>query len=221
MPIEILFDETDIQRIINLNAAPPTGIRNAALIIGASYWGLTTSELTLLPLDAVMAESGEFYRVWTLPASVSYTGQERELHTENHVVPILEAYMCWYINSQVTRSNLNWYRNSDPKGKFFLNDRLERFEMTLRKKGGSDYQPKLMNEKLKSFIKKAGYEGATPRTFRDSWIKMMYDNGCHYNELMEVSGIKSKETLDKKIKPKKETMDSVFQSIFNRVKLPK
>ena len=58
MPIERFFDEDDIKTLIVMNAAPPYGPRNASLILAASYWGLTPFELTL-------------------PAHVSYTGEQR------------------------------------------------------------------------------------------------------------------------------------------------
>ena len=34
MPIERLFDEGDVQRLIDINAAPPLGKRDSALIMG-------------------------------------------------------------------------------------------------------------------------------------------------------------------------------------------
>ncbi len=48
MQVEQLFSKHDIQNLINKNFAPPFGQRNAALIIGVAYWGLTPSELSLL-----------------------------------------------------------------------------------------------------------------------------------------------------------------------------
>ena len=81
MPIERLFSESDVQRLIDMNSAPPFGKRNAALIMGALYWGLTPSEASLLRLEDVMDQSGDFFRIWTLPDSTAYNGEARELHT--------------------------------------------------------------------------------------------------------------------------------------------
>ena len=39
MPVEKLFSESELQDLLDMNAAPPHGQRNAALIIGAVYWG--------------------------------------------------------------------------------------------------------------------------------------------------------------------------------------
>tara|TARA_Y100001001_G_scaffold158908_1_gene179093 strand:+ start:10235 stop:10915 length:681 start_codon:yes stop_codon:yes gene_type:complete len=220
LPIERLFTEDDVQRLLDMNAAPPFGARNAALIIGAVYWGLTPSELSLLRLEDVMDRGGEFYRIWTLPAHTAYTGEPRELRTEDHVLPFFEAYMVWRESKETWTSNQNWYRGTDPKSPFFLNDRLGEFSLSPRSKGGSDYQPRAMNEKLKSFIRKAGIEGVTPRTFRDSCIKAMYDAGCHYNDLMLITGIKQKETIDRKVRPREKELKKVFQEVFGRVKVP-
>lgn len=221
MPVSKIFTEQEVQELIDKNSAAPYSQRNAALIMGASYWGLTSSELSNLPLDAVMDKNGEFYRIWVLPDYVSYTGIARELHTSDHVLDFFEQYMEWRIENGHFKCNQSWYRNSDPKSAFFLNDRGEPFAMSLRKKGSSDYQPRSMNEKLKALIKKTGIQGATPSTFRDSWIKMMHDAGCGYNELMAVSGIKSKTTLDRKIRPSAQEMKKVFSDVFSRVKVSK
>lgn len=76
-----------------------------------------------------------------------------------------------------------------------------------------------MNAKLKSFITKAGIEGATVATFRDSWVKVMYDHGCHHKDLMRVSGIKQKETIDRKIRPATQDLEKVFKDIYSRVRV--
>jgi integrase len=220
VPIERLFTESDVQRLLDMNAAPPFGHRNAALIISAVYWGLAPSELSLIRLEDVVDQSGEFYRIWTLPGHAAYTGEPRELRTEDHILPFLNAYMDWRIEKKACLSNRSWYRGSDPKSPFFLNDRLGSFSLSPRAKGGSDYQPRAMNEKLRSFIEKAGIEGATPRTFRDSCIKAMYDAGCHYKDLMLITGIKQKETIDRKVRPREQELQKVFQEVFGRVRVP-
>jgi integrase len=221
MPVEKLFSESELQDLLDMNAAPPHGQRNAALIIGAVYWGLTPSELSLLRLEDVMDQNGQFFRIWTLPASTAYNGEERELHTENHVLPFFEAYMEKRIENKQYQSNQAWYRHSDPKSHFFLNDRGEPFKLSPRSKGSSVYQPVSMNNKLKQLIANTRIRGAKPYTFRDTFIKNMYEAGCGYAELMKVSGIKGKETLDRKIKPQTQNLEKVFKSLFIRVKLPK
>ncbi|GBO88633.1 site-specific integrase [Marinobacter salsuginis] len=219
MPIERLFNEGDVQRLIDMNAAPPFGKRNSALIMGALYWGLTPYELSLLRLEDVMDQSGDFFRIWTLPASASYNGDARELHTEDHVLPFFEQYIDWRVAEGLRTCNQPWYRGVDPKSHFFLNDRGEPFKLSPRKKGSTDYQPRTMNSKLKSFIEKAGIEGATVATFRDSWIKAMFDHGCHHKDLMRVSGIKQKETIDRKTRPAIQDLAKVFKDIYSRVRV--
>jgi hypothetical protein len=76
-----------------------------------------------------------------------------------------------------------------------------------------------MQAKLKSFITNAGIEGATAATFRDSWVKAMYEAGAHHKDLMRVSGIKQKETIDRKIHPAIQDLDKVFRSVFGRVRV--
>lgn len=221
MPIERLFNDSDVQRLINMNAAPPFGKRNAALIMASVYWGLMPTESSLLRLEDVMDQSGEFSRIWVLPESAAYNGEARELHTENHVLPFFEEYMAWRLSEGWGLSNKSWYRGSDPKSFFFLNDRGQPFKLSPRKKGSSDYQPRAMQSKLKAFIDNAGIEGVTVSTYRDSWVKTMYDNGCHYKELMRVSGIKQKETIDRKTRPAIQDLDKVFKDVYSRVRVPK
>ena len=219
MPIERLFNESDVQRLIDMNAAPPFGKRNGALLMGALYWGLTPSEMSILRLEDVMDQSGEFFRIWTLPASIAYNGEARELHTEDHILPFFEQFVDWRVSERLFASNQSWYRGSDPKSPFFLNDRGEPYKLSPRKKGSAEYQPRAMNAKLKSLIDKAGIEGATVSTLRDSWIKAMSDHGCHHKELMRVSGIKQKSTLDRKTRPAIQDLDKVFKAIYSRVKV--
>lgn len=221
MPIEKIFSEADIQTLIDMNSAPPFGQRNSALIIGAVYWGLTPTELSLLRLEDVMDQSGEFYRIWVLPKSVAYTGEERELMTADHVLPVFEKYMDWRIKNELFLTNIHIYRGSDPKSHFFLNDRFDSFKLSPKSKNESGYYlPRSMNEKLKQLISKTSIRGATPVTFRDSFIKLFYDAGCGYKELKLISGIKEKETLDKRIRPHERELEQVFSAIFSRVKFP-
>ncbi|WP_018403829.1 site-specific integrase [Marinobacter gelidimuriae] len=219
MPIERIFNDADAQRLLDMNSALPCGGRNSALIMGALYWGLTPTELSLLRLEDVMDQSGEFFRIWTLPDTTAYNGESRELHTEDHVLPFFEQYMNWRVAEGLFKSNQSWYRGSNPRSQFFVNDRGQPFKLSPRKKGGDEYQPRSMTAKLKSFIKMAGIEGATAATYRDSFVKAMHDNGCHHKDLMRVTGIKQKETIDRKIRPQIQDLDKVFKSVFSRVKV--
>jgi len=155
-----------------------------------------------------MDQSGGFFRIWTLPASTAYNGEARELHTE-HVLPFFELYMDWRVSEGLYLSNQPWYRGSDPKSAFFLNDRGGPYKLSPRQKGSTDYQARAMSAKLKTYIEKAGIEGATVATFRDSWVKAMYDHGCHHKDLMAVSGIKNRETIDRKTRPAIQDLDNV------------
>ena len=219
MPIERLFNESDVQRLIDMNAAPPFGKRDGALIMGALYWGLTPSELSLIRLEDIMDQSGDFSRIWTLLASTAYNGEARELHTEDHALLFFEQYMDSRVSEGLYLSNQSWYRGSDPQSQFFLNDRGEPYKLSPRKKDSTDYQARAMSAKLKSFIEKAGIEGVTVSTYRDSFVKAMYDAGCHYKDLMRASGIKQKETIDRKTRPAIQDLDKVFKAIYSRVKV--
>lgn len=215
MPIERFFDEDDIKTLIDMNAAPPYGPRNAALILAASYWGLTPFELTLLRLEDVMDASGEFFRIWTLPAHVAYTGEARELHTADHVLPILDEYMAWWNEKDLFGTALVRYRGRGPKAPFIINDKYAAYTLSGRPEKG--YIANSMNRKLKHLIANTSIEGATPATFRDSFIRMMYQAGCGYKELMDITGIKQKETIDKKVKPHTVELKKIYSNVFRNV----
>lgn len=220
MAIEKLFTEQDIQNLIDMNNKPLFAARNQALIMGAVCWGLTPIELSLLTLGDVMAQNGEFKSAWVLPISGSYNGEARELRTEDHLVKPLENYMRWRIKNGCYLTNINWYQGCDPKSHFFLNDRLEPFKLSPKSKDDNGYYvARSMTEKLKSFIANTGIRGATPATFRDSFIKAMFENGCGYKELMSVTGIKEKATLDRRILPHVRELEHVFKTVFARVKI--
>jgi len=220
MATERLFTESDIQQLLNNNAAPPYGRRNAALIMGAVYWGLSPYELSMLSVEDVISDGGEFYRIWVLPEHHSFNGDSRECHTEEHVLSFFEGYVAWRLAECLCVTNISAYRGLDPESKFFLNDRGEAYKLSPRKKGAGEYQPRSMNEQLKRLIQKSGLHGATPSSFRDSFVRGLYENGCGWKDLMSVTGIKQKRTLERKVRPQEAELDKVYKTLFSRVRNP-
>jgi integrase len=101
-----------------------------------------------------------------------------------------------------------------------LNDRGEPYKLSPRKAGSGEYQPRSMNEQLKRMIKKAGLHGATPSSFRDSFVRGLYEEGCGWKDLMAVTGIKQKRTLERKVRPREAELDKVFSNLYSRVRNP-
>ncbi|MFT5723867.1 MAG: hypothetical protein ACI9JN_000984 [Bacteroidia bacterium] len=221
MPIEKIFSEDDIQHLINANSQPKYAVRNKALIFGVSYWGLERKEVCLLPLSAVMSESGQWHKIWYIPKEFSYNGEARELRTSDHVLPVFDAYVDWLKSHGVGKSNLHTYRQLNPDMKLFVNDNMQHFALTARSKlrtdGSVSFQTRSLDDKLKGFLANSRIQGATVSRFRDSWVKMMFDNGARYNDLKDISGIKTKATLDAKIKPVERELEKVFSSVFQRI----
>jgi len=220
MPVERLFTEKDIQDLLEKNAAPPHGRRNAALIMGATYWGLTPIELSLLSVKDVLSENGDFYAIWIVPEHIAVNGIARESRTGDHALIFFEGYLQYRIVNNLGLSNLSTYRTLDPESKFFLNNYGEPYKLTPRKKGSGVYQPRSMTEQLKRMIGRTNLKGATPASFRDSFIRGCYDHGCQWNELKMISGIKHKRTIEKKIRPKEAELEVVFNKLYSRVKYP-
>lgn len=220
MATERLFTEPDIQELVDKNAAPPYGRRNVALIMGAVYWGLTPYELSLISVHDVMSESGELLRVWVIPAHAAFNGEPRECHTEDHVLPFFGEYINWRREMGWGTTNMHTYRTLNPVSKFFLNDRSEPYKLSPRTAGSDVYQPRSMNEQLKRLISRTNLHGATPSSFRDSYVRGLYENGCGWKDLMKLTGIKQKRTLEKKVRPQEAELEQIFHSMFSRVKNP-
>lgn len=221
MAAERIFDEVDVQELLEQNAAPPFGARNAALILGGVYWGLTPLELCLVSTEDVLAPNGEFYRVWVLPKHASFNGAAREVHTADHVLPFFERYVDLRKGQNWALSlNLHTHRGLSPSSRFFLNDRDKPYKPTERKNKPGSYQPRAMLEQLKRMIDRTGLYGATPASYRDSFIKGMFDNGAGWSDLMKVTGIKQKRTLEKKVRPHERELEAVLANLFSRVKMP-
>jgi len=220
MAVERLFDMQDIQELLNKNAAAPYGKRNLALIIGGTYWGLTPYELSVLDVKDVVAKNGELYSIWTLPAYNSYNGEARENRTKDHVLTFFKNYLEFRIEKEWGLSNLHSYMGLDPESKFFLNDRGEKYKLSLRNSNSAQYQAQSMSDQLRRMIEKTNLHGATPSSYRDSYIKILYENGCHWNDLKLLSGIKQKRTLERKIRPKEAELEEVFRKLYSRVKNP-
>lgn len=221
MAVETIFDEEDVNELLMQNAAPPLGARNAALIMGGVYWGLTPLELSLVSIEDVLDKSGEFNRIWILPKHHSYNGEAREIHTEDHVLAFFEKYVEFRLENNWGLSvNLHSHRGLNPLSRFFLNDLGEPYALTERKEKPGSFQPRSMNEQLKRMIARTNLYGATPASYRDSYIRNMYIHGCKWVDLMKASGIKQKRTLENKVRPHERELEQVLKSLFSRVKMP-
>lgn len=221
MAVERIFDESDIQELLDQNSAPPFGARNAALILGGVYWGLTPIELCQVETGDIIAPNGEFYRVWVLPKHASFNGESREVYTEDHVLPFFEKYADLRLERKWgVASNLHSHRKLSPDSKFFLNDRGEPYKPTERKDKPGSYQPRSMVEQLKRMIGRTSLYGATPASYRDSFVKGLYENGAGWSDLMKITGIKQKRTLEKKVRPHERELKTVLSGLFSRVKIP-
>lgn len=221
MAAERIFDEADIQELLEQNAMPPHGARNVALILGGCYWGLTPLELCLVSTEDVIAPGGEFHRNWVLPEKVSFNGEARQIRTENHVLPFFEKYVQHRFSREWGLSDeSHTYRGLKPNSKFFLNDQGDRYKPTERKDTPGTYQPRSMVEQLKRMIGRTNITGATPASFRDSYIKGLYEGGASWKDLMKASGIKQKRTLERKVRPQEREIEEVFQNLFSRVRVP-
>lgn len=220
MASERLFTEPDIQELVDKNAAPPYGKRNAALIMGAVYWGLTPSELSQVSVQDVMHQNGEMLRVWVIPVHVAFNGEPRECHTEDHVLPFFDGYINWRREKGWGTTNIHTYRTLNPESMFFLNERGVPYKLSPRVAGSNQYQPRSMNEQLKRLIRRTSLHGATPSSFRDSYVRGLYENGCGWKDLMKLTGIKQKRTLERKVRPQEAELEIIFNNLFSRVKNP-
>lgn len=221
MAVERIFDETDVQELLDQNSAPPYGARNVALILGGVYWGLTPLELCLVATEDVIAPNGEFYKVWVLPDHASFNGEAREIRTTDHVLPFFECYVQMRLkNGWGVSTNLHSHSGLSPASMFFLNDKGEQYKPTERKDKPGSYQPRSMIEQLKRMIGRTSLYGATPASLRDSFVKGMYEGGAGWSDLMLVTGIKQKRTLEKKVRPHERELEDVLGALFSRVKMP-
>lgn len=220
MSVNCIFDESDIQELINKNSSSTFGARNAALIMGGVYWGLTPLEQCRVKVEDVLAPDGQLYSKWMLPALSSYNGEEREIHTSDHIAPFFEKYIEMRLDQGWALSNFDTHRGLSPTSYFFLNDSAKQYKPTERKGMSGGYQPRSMIEQLKRMIARTEIEGATASTYRDSFIKAMYESGSGWSDLMKVSGIKQKRTLERKVRPHKCDLKSVVTKLYSRVKLP-
>lgn len=218
MPISKTFDSNDIQSLLNMNNKPPFGLRNAVIIVSGVYWGLTPLEQSKLAIMDVINEQGTLRREIEINSDLAYNDVPRVITIADHLKPVLEAYINWLIDNGVNQSGCESYRGLVPTGAFIVNDKYQSFPLIKRSESGA-YTANAMNKKITSLIKNTNIEGARVSTLRDSWIKELYNNGLSIKELMAISGIKSKQTLDSKLKPTAREMSAVINDIYSRVKL--
>lgn len=218
MPIEKILEESDFKKIILRNSEPPFATRNMALVITGGYFLLKPYEQTLLRLEDLMDASGEFYSIWTLPSHVSYNGDPREIRTSIHVANLLQKYINWWISNDLYSSGKKSYQGRDPKAYFIINDNFAPYSLSRRKAGEAETVPVGLNDKLNELLAKSGYRGVTASSIRDSGIKQFWDAGAHHNELKDFSGIKTKTSLDQKIRPHEAELSEVVNRVFKTIK---
>ncbi len=106
---------------------------------------------------------------WHIQDEHSYTGEGRELHTAEHVVPALDAYVNWLKANKVGKTNLHTYRPLDPEMKLFVNDNFEPLALTprsqLNKDGSVRFQTRSHDDKIKSYIANKTISGAARSAF--------------------------------------------------------
>jgi integrase len=217
MPIEKILSEKDIEKIIKANSKPPFAIRNKVLVLGSAYWVLTPVELSELRLEDVMDKNGQFYKVWILPDYVAQNNEARELHTSDHIAEIMQGYIDWWKANGLYQTAKVAYQGCDPKAPFILNDNYEKYALSSREKGAAGSLPVALNKKLNSLLETAGMKGCSASNFRDSGIKLIWDNGAHYNDVKDFTGIKTKKSLDSKIRPHEAELESVMNGLFRNV----
>jgi hypothetical protein len=172
------LSESDIKKVIKLNSKPPFALRNKALVLVSTYWLLSPIEASELRLEDVMDRDGQFYRIWVLPDHVAQNGEAREIRTSDHIAKIMQDYMDWWIANDLCSSGKKAYQGRDPKAPFILNDNYEKYALSKREKNGAGVLPVALNKKLNSLLENAGMKGCSASSFRDSGIKMFYDNGA-------------------------------------------
>ncbi len=217
MPLERIFDERDINELMAQNAGGLAGARNAALILSGVCWGLTPLEQSLVTTESIVAPNGQLYRIWVLPSHESYNGKPRELFTEDHLVPYFQKYIDFRLKE-------NWkvgghsHQSLLPDKPFFLNDHGESYRIRTTERGHKS--AKAMHDQLRKMIKNCNMHGATPASYRASFIKIMYEAGVRWSELKELTGIRDNRTLEGLVRPHERELELIMGKIFSRVKMP-
>jgi integrase len=220
MAVNKIFNEADINELLEKNALGFLGVRNAALIMGGVCWGLTPSELCLVTIKDVINADGRFLPSWEIPSGSAHNGEARVLYTSKQLVDYLEKYIEFRVINQWGVSGDSHYRHMNPDSALFLNDQGEPYKLTKRKSNPKSSQPRSMNEQLKRMVGRTNIIGATPASFRDSYIKNMFDKGCNLRVIMQSSGIKQKRTLENKVRPLERDIEDVLEDLFAHVKMP-
>jgi integrase len=217
VPIERILTESDIKKVIKANSKPPFAIRNKIIVLVSSYWILTPIEASELRLEDVMDRDGQFYRIWVLPDHVAQNGDAREVRTSDHIAKLMQDYIDWWVANGLYESGKKAYQGRDPKAPFIVNDNYGKYALSKREKDGAGVLPVALNKKLNSLLENAGMKGCSASSFRDSGIKMLFDNGARYNDIRDFSGIKTKKSLDSKIRPHEAELESVMNGLFRNI----
>ena len=222
MPAIKQFSSSDISKLIN-NNADRFGQRNTAIIMSGIYWGLTPIEIIKLTVEDVIAPNGQFYQIWVLPAHSSFNGIAREIQTRDHVIKFFQNYVDLRLNLNWGISNLNSYQTLDPKSAFFFNDKESPYKLTRtvnKETGRVVYQARSMVDHLKKMIAKTDIQGANASSYRDTYIRLLWENGCGWNELKLATGIQNKKTLEKKVRPEHKQLEQIYKQLCKGIKVP-
>ena len=194
----IILDTKDKQKLIDNNSAEPFADRNKAVILAHLYWGLTPTESSLVSVKDIMNDRGQLYSIWVLPDEYAQSGHAREIRTDGVMITAIENYLSWLDEFGCSKSKSKLYRGLLPDSKLFVNDRGEGYAVSKRN-GKNSYVPRSMHDFLKRMISNTDLVGVTPASLRYTFINDLNQSGVKTKELMEASGYRSKQAIEKKL----------------------
>jgi integrase len=211
--------ELTTDRIRQLDAAASASDfpeRDRAVLHAALYWGFTATELSLLPLQAVMHRNGDWQTRFKVPATFAFNGETRTAWLlDAGFIAILEDYIAFRHTQEWCPGKPDRYRGLAPREPLFLNNRGLAFSMTPRSPGADDLLPTGMNRLLRELLDAAGLEEHSPLDFRDTTIVRLWDAGLTRQDIMTLTGIRRSETINRKIRDRIPPVEDVF-SHFHR-----
>lgn len=195
--------------------------RDALLILLPSVLGLTRQEISGLKIKDIIKSNGELKGSLQVDVNYAYKGVARTIPVSSNMHGYFSQYVEWLKGAGLDVGDDEYYRGFDPDFIFIRNDLKEPYSLLVRShsraEGLSSYHTRALDDKYTALLQGTPYSTATPSVFRDSFILNAYREGVSINDLMSLTGIKSRAALKRKIENYAVSSQDVSEFMLNKL----
>ena len=217
-----VIEDKHIKKFVERHFNGEYALRNAVAIYGATIWGLTASELSLVTIGDLLDKKGTIQKKWVLPEIRTFNGNARIIYTLHlKHIDMIYNYFNWLVEQEIYTTNQGEYMGLDPEARLLVNDQLKPFGFTGRSSDPNktlNLQPSGINSFFKRLIERSDLRNKiTYSDFRKSLIIRLKRVGIKTKEILEITGIRDYESVRRVIATDTLTLEQAIQGIYTKL----